>query len=94
MRLAGHPNIVAVKDAKNDITGWPRCWRDRSDYLPATTPGCRRHRWCRCHRDLDGFTGRRTAELIDAWLAATRTGPAHLSELLPVYTGCSPPRAS
>lgn len=90
--LAAHPNIVGVKDAKNDITGSARVMAETDlDYyagddakvLPLLAIGAVGVVGTSTH-----FTGRRTAELIQAFLAGDQAGAlAIYRELLPVYTG-------
>ena len=92
MRLAGHPNIVAVKDAKNDITGSAQVLAatdldyfagDDAKVLPLLAIG-----GVGVIGTSTVFTGRRTAELIDAWLAGNPDEALRIyRELLPVYTG-------
>lgn len=90
--LAEHPNIVGVKDAKNDIvassqvmaaTGLDYYAGDDAKVLPLLAVGAVGVVGTSTH-----FSGRRTAELIQAWL---RGDPAEalrvFRSLLPVYTG-------
>lgn len=92
LTLAGHPNIVGVKDAKNDIVGSAQVLAatgldyyagDDAKLLPLLAIGAVGVVGTSTH-----FSGRRTAELIEAWL---RGDPAEALRiyrtLLPVYTG-------
>lgn len=92
MRLAKHPNIVAVKDAKNDIAGSAEVMAatdlnyfagDDAKVLPILSVGGVGVIGTSTH-----FTGRRTAELLDAWFAGNTVEALRIyRELLPVYTG-------
>ncbi|WIY81796.1 4-hydroxy-tetrahydrodipicolinate synthase [Propionimicrobium sp. PCR01-08-3] len=92
MRLAKHPNIVAVKDAKNDIAGSAEVMAatdlnyfagDDAKVLPILSVGGVGVIGTSTH-----FTGRRTAELLDAWFAGNTAEALRIyRELLPVYTG-------
>ncbi len=90
--LAEHPNIIGVKDAKNDIVASAQVMAatdlhyyagDDAKLLPLLGIGGVGGVGTSTH-----FSGRRTAELIEAWL---RGDPAEALRiyraLLPVYTG-------
>ena len=92
LRLAEHPNIVGVKDAKNDIAA--------SAYVMANTD---LQYWSGDDAKLlallavggyglvgtsTHFSGARTADLIEAFLAGDQAQALQIfRELLPVYTG-------
>ena len=90
--LAGHPNIVGVKDAKNDIvasalvmaaTDLDYYAGDDAKILPLLSVGAVGVVGTSTH-----FTGRRTAELIEAWLRGDHAEALRLfRSLLPTYTG-------
>ncbi|EPH02502.1 dihydrodipicolinate synthase [Propionibacterium sp. oral taxon 192 str. F0372] len=90
--LAEHPNIVGVKDAKNDIvassqvmaaTGLDYYAGDDAKLLPMLAVGAAGVVGTSTH-----FTGRRTAELIRAWLDGDHAKALAIHrEMLPVYTG-------
>ena len=92
VQLAKHPNIVAVKDAKTDIAGSAQVLAatdldyfagDDAKLLPLLAIG-----GIGVVGTSTVFTGRRTAELIDAWLAGDQAEALRIyRELLPVYTG-------
>ena len=92
IQLAKHPNIVAVKDAKNDIAASAQVLAatdleyfagDDAKLLPLLAIG-----GVGVIGTSTVFTGRRTAEIIDAWLAGDQAGALRIyRELLPVYTG-------
>ena len=92
IRLGAHPRIVAVKDAKNDISGSAQVLAatdldyfagDDAKVLPLLAIG-----GVGVIGTSTVFTGRRTAELIDAWLAGNPDEALRIyRELLPVYTG-------
>lgn len=90
--LAAHPNIVGVKDAKNDIVASAQVLAETDlDYyagddaklLPLLAVGAVGVVGTSTH-----FSGRRTAELIEAWLAGDQASALRIYRaLLPVYTG-------
>lgn len=92
IQLAEHPNIVGVKDAKNDIVGSAQVMAatgldyyagDDAKILPILSIGGVGVVGTSTH-----FTGRRTAELIEAWLQGDFAESLRLfRSLLPVYTG-------
>ena len=92
VRLAGHPRIVALKDAKGDIgatswvirrTGLPVYSGDDMNNLPLLSVGA------------VGFIsvcghviGKQLKEMIDAWFSGQREKATAIHQsLLPVYTG-------
>ena len=92
VRLAGHPRIVALKDAKGDIgatswvirrTGLPVYSGDDMNNLPLLSVGA------------VGFIsvcghviGKQLKEMIDAWFSGQRERATAIHQsLLPVYTG-------
>ncbi|MGI5951059.1 MAG: 4-hydroxy-tetrahydrodipicolinate synthase [Brooklawnia sp.] len=90
--LAEHPNIVGVKDAKNDIVGSAQVMAatdldyyagDDAKLLPLLAIGAVGVVGTSTH-----FSGRRTAELIKAWLRGDAAEALRIyRNLLPVYTG-------
>lgn len=92
LELAQHPNIIGVKDAKNDLAGSARVMAetdlqyyagDDAKVLPLLAMGAVGVIGTSTH-----FTGRRTAELIAAFLAGDQAKAlAIYRELLPLYTG-------
>lgn len=92
LRLAEHPRIVGVKDAKNDIVASSyvmansdlRYWAgDDAKVLPLLSIGGYGVVGTSTH-----FTGARTAELIDAFLAGDSAKALETyRSLLPLYTG-------
>lgn len=92
IKLAEHPNIVGVKDAKNEIVGSAQVMAatgldyyagDDAKILPILSIGGVGVVGTSTH-----FTGRRTAELIEAWLRGDFAESLRIfRSLLPVYTG-------
>lgn len=92
LELAKHPNIIGVKDAKKDMVAAAsvlaqtdlRYWAgDDAKVLPELAIGGYGVVGTSTH-----FTGRRTRELIDAYLAGDQDKALTIyRELLPVYTG-------
>lgn len=90
--LAAHPNIVGVKDAKNDIVASAEVMAatdlfyfagDDAKVLPLLAIGA-----IGVVGTSTVFTGRRTAELLDAWLRGDHAEALRIYQaLLPVYTG-------
>lgn len=90
--LAKHPNIVGVKDAKNDIVASAQVMAacdlvyyagDDAKLLPLLSVGAVGVVGTSTH-----FTGRRTAELIQAWLRGDQNEALRVfRSLLPAYTG-------
>lgn len=90
--LAQHPNIVGVKDAKNDIVASAQVMAacdlvyyagDDAKLLPLLSVGAVGVVGTSTH-----FTGRRTAELIQAWLRGDQNEALRVfRSLLPAYTG-------
>lgn len=90
--LAEHPNIVGVKDAKNDIVASAQVMAatdlayyagDDAKLLPLLALGAVGVVGTSTH-----FTGRRTAELIEAWLGGDAAEALRIfREVLPIYTG-------
>lgn len=90
--LAEHPNIVGVKDAKNDIVGSAQVMAatdlnyyagDDAKLLPLLAVGAVGVVGTSTH-----FSGRRTAELIAAWLRGDQDQALQIYRaMLPVYTG-------
>ncbi len=90
--LASHPNIVGVKDAKNDIVGSAQVMAatdldyyagDDAKLLPLLSIGAVGVVGTSTH-----FTGRRTAEVIEAWLRGDHAEALRIYRtLLPAYTG-------
>ena len=92
LQLAQHPRIVAVKDAKGDMTAAsmvmsPPTWRSTPATTWSTCRGCRSGP-CGFVSVVAHVVGDRLAEMIDAYLAGdVATALRHHRELLPVYTG-------
>lgn len=92
LTLAEHPNIIGVKDAKNDIVGSAQVLAetdlnyyagDDAKLLPLLAVGAVGVVGTSTH-----FSGRRTAELIEAWLRGDQAAALRIYRaLLPVYTG-------
>ena len=92
LQLAKHPNIIGVKDAKNDIVASAEVMAqtdlayyagDDAKVLPLLAIGAVGVVGTSTH-----FSGRRTAELIEAWLAGDQAEALRIYRgLLPVYTG-------
>ncbi|MFB9619982.1 4-hydroxy-tetrahydrodipicolinate synthase [Brooklawnia cerclae] len=92
LELARHRNIVGVKDAKNDIVASAQVMAqtdlayyagDDAKVLPLLAVGAVGVVGTSTH-----FTGRRTRQLLDAWLAGDRDEALRVYRaLLPVYTG-------
>lgn len=92
LRLAEHPNIVGVKDAKNDIAASAyvmantdlQYWSgDDAKLLALLAVGGHGLVGTSTH-----FSGARTADLIEAFLAGDQAQALQIfRELLPVYTG-------
>ena len=92
LTLAEHPNIIGVKDAKNDIVGSARVLAatdlnyyagDDAKLLPLLAVGAVGVVGTSTH-----FSGRRTAEMIEAWLRGDHAAALRIYRaLLPVYTG-------
>ena len=90
--LAQHPNIVGVKDAKNDIVASAQVMAacdlvyyagDDAKLLPLLSVGAVGVVGTSTH-----FTGRRTAGLIQAWLRGDQNEALQIfRSLLPAYTG-------
>ena len=92
LQLAKHPNIIGVKDAKNDIVASAEVMAqtdlayyagDDAKVLPLLAIGAVGVVGTSTH-----FSGRRTAELLEAWLAGDQAEALRIYRgLLPVYTG-------
>lgn len=92
IELAAHPNIVGVKDAKNDIVASAQVLAatdlnyyagDDAKLLPVLSIGGVGVVGTSTH-----FTGRRTAEVIEAWLRGDHAEALRIFRtLLPAYTG-------
>ncbi len=92
MRLSAHPSIVAVKDAKNDLTSSARIIAesdlayyagDDAKILPMLSVGGVGLVGTSTH-----FTGRATYDLIEAWDRGDSAKALDIYQrLLPIYTG-------